>query len=1659
MPLSIPEFKIQNPEYADMDNVELAHRFYDSTYSDDFSRPEFFEMVGLDPASSTLESNTYDKAHEDIFEAPEKDRLRLIKERKAQTERNLQGQVALEKQKVGGIDLKERRLTLMRERNAYTRMEAAIKKGQPFTTQEQRVRSRRRALDARGVPTTPTTFSEEAHKLDEFYAGLVLGSKDLDKKTREDLAPILEKYGHIRDKKELTEALRGERLSVALEKGGIEKNPWVDPLAAFEVATGATVFTQWRKGALTLGSKSIGTVAGKSALSGILNAAGDYPLGLMGEAISEKHPVLALPAVIITGIASGRLVDGQWQRIVRARAGAKADRMIRNIEKIVQSKKFQTRSLTLKESFEEAAGVGRPRAKAAAQSAEVFEQRAKTTAFETLEGTVPGETRVGKLHDAADTFEDKLAKAKTVQENIERTTGVSALPPVVPTRGAEEAAETFGDVSGKVVEFGSGAAGELRVNRLRNALETFRRGIGAKTAKQIDDATPEQVKAIWNNVTHGDKELEDFIKGLSGGRKKELLVGAMRGKLPEWFDFKRTTTPVDDILTPEARRADFDDYDNGNPEDMGEGIIASIRRVIGNEGGFIGDRLRGKPREVAKGSAHDIIGNYYLKMDPENIKSHPKYFIEQTKMGIDEIRGARVGDKMAPPVTADNMIEDVYRQFVWQFEKHGPLDPVSVLRKAERMDRYPIHFPYSRDEVLAAKVRFLYTMQKERFERLLRPDKMKELIDFSNKHLAPSRPKLIPNFLTNEGGWIVNPFRKKPTRKLPQFTGQGAKAFKLFKDAQDATKALEPSLLPTWKRVYEKAHKEVVDTSGPLRIRLGKAGSLGEQVNFRHQAIAGAHPKALHDLEETLKPKIYGDLDEVERSMLDMYIPNRRLYQRYAAQGLKTPQGVTGDELNAMIAQIPPSMRRKLEDKANTYFAAMRTILDERLEEGLISKGDYDNLAKFDMYSPLKFLNHIDPEVSTRVHGVSGRRISVRSSGLEFVKEGADELFDTNSSRLLEQAVISHNNIVFRNRANKTAAKLADDLPDNGIFKHNTIVKPARVDDKGKFHKAQYADTPKGWTKIAYRTDGQTRELLIRDEVADQWVKSDPLLTQGTAKFFRIVSGSFILKPLATGLNPEFAFTNFFRDIALVWASDYRKLYSSLAPKAMLELGSDLKATFKDAVSRKGAYNRYIAEGGGMEFLTHQGRFIPETHVEAHKTLVNLQKKFGWLGETSEVWVRLALRNRAMRNGINSADSSMIARTYLDFSQGGRMAKAMDSGLPYFNASIQAMRASGRAFAKDPALFAWKMSQIGVMAGGLYFANRYRNPEAFSQVSEYDRNANWIMTTPYSFEDADGVKRHVYFRIAKDQGQQVFATLFESLAAVVAGDEVKPERIREAALNMFNITPSQFFPPTAKAVVGVMGNYDMWKGEKVWKGKTETDPYLEYTKYTHPVFVNAGKATGVSPERTRFALRQYFTSGNIYTSFVGHGYNLIGSAVGAELPEGAKDRELFSKQFALNIPAVRRIARYTDPWYKYGESLGEFNIEANTERAVLNKGLDKVTDQMEDGEATMADVRRYIQEAPPEERKRLFSRYRNYSKMQGLPERRYWAGLIGIKSPKGRARAYYARWEQGSEEEQKNLDKIMRRLPGMVSPQFIREFNKLKREQYTGGEDNPYTLR
>jgi hypothetical protein len=546
---------------------------------------------------------------------------------------------------------------------------------------------------------------------------------------------------------------------------------------------------------------------------------------------------------------------------------------------------------------------------------------------------------------------------------------------------------------------------------------------------------------------------------------------------------------------------------------------------------------------------------------------------------------------------------------------------------------------------------------------------------------------------------------------------------------------------PSFKRAFRGAKRALIDTSGNVKRDLIKdLGPLGKEAAIHHDLIAGASAKAERAFAEAEK-KIYSKLSKADEDLLNRAIQSRRTAaiseyrkvdedavkaleaqerilaerierwggkarekaerelekiikekEKLLAKGIRHPHGLTGKQHEEFLKDIP----KEIDERAGLYFKEMEKVLDLSKAEGLLDEESYQNLKSKGVYSPRRFIQHIDPE---RTYVISGKTITIPDSGIKALDAGSQQVMETNS-RLLLSSVISRTQArIFRNRANKAAYDLAKEIPDNGIFK---LAKVYKTTKEGK---PIYQEAPAGHTKIKAMIDGKTKEMIMPDEYAKEWLTRDPLINEQMANIIGWISGSKLLKPMATGLNPGFALTNFPRDIGHVFIVTSE--YSSFFPKFLSQMGKDLEATKADAFLRKGRLIDYIDEGGMMTFLTHQGK----PFKDANEKIMMAQKVMGYTGETSELWTRLALRERALRQGKSPHEATWIARNYLDFSQGGNVMKALDTGLPYLNAGVQGTRGIFRALADRPYQTLWKFAQLAALASGLYVANRYFNKE------------------------------------------------------------------------------------------------------------------------------------------------------------------------------------------------------------------------------------------------------------------------------------------------------------------------------------------------------------
>lgn len=858
----------------------------------------------------------------------------------------------------------------------------------------------------------------------------------------------------------------------------------------------------------------------------------------------------------------------------------------------------------------------------------------------------------------------------------------------------------------------------------------------------------------------------------------------------------------------------------------------------------------------------------------------------------------------------------------------------------------------------------------------------------------------------------------------------------------------------TFRKAFRAAKRATVDTSGNIKKDLlSKMGDLGKEAVIHHDLIAGASSKG-DRLYTKAEEKIYKNLNEKklirffkglskdEEALLNWAIQSRRTVEisKYRKtltpekekgywedleltaedeKFIRHPMGLTEEQHeNWLKKEIPEKINRR----ADLYFEEMRKILNDYLEEGLISEKEHDFMSSKGVYSPRRFIQYIDPEEQFRV---GGKTITVPSSGLKALDEGSYQVMETDSRLLLSSAISRAQSRIFRNRANKAAYLISEELPDNGIF--------IKSDPKKK--------TPGGYTKIKAMVDGEPKEMIMPDEYAIEWIHRDPLINEKLANAIGWFTGTKILKAMATGLNPEFALTNFPRDIAHIYLVTQE--YSSFLPMFTLQFARDLLPTLKDAWLRGKRWQDYLDEGGGMIFLTHQGRPFKTTR----RVLKIAQDVFGYIGESSEIWTRLALRERALRNGLDPYEATWVARNYLDFGQGGNVIKALDAGFPYLGAGVQGTRGIFRAIADHPVKTMWKFAQLAALAMGLYLANRSCNKECYDSVSDRDKINNFIITTPWMVKDKNGNERHFYFKIAKDQGQRVLSTVFENMMAKFLGEEIDGPQIAKSVQDFLPIIPSQNLPPALDAFMGYVANIDFWTNQAIWKG-AKVKPREEYTIYTHPALAEAGKITGLSPERLEYSLSQFFTRGNIYTSLVSGGFSL------ALRDMDKADRRKVTAEVVQNIPFIRRVFKLTPP-YKEKElkELEKAKEEEATRRHVQKRDLSemantyyrKLKDEKVKDRPLLGKIKAFIKAQPKEDRQRLSRWFSNYGIVYDIPERSWWLNLVDMP-PEARAYVYINKFMTEDSEGQREMNKLAKKIPGLWSPRFVRRFKLLRKK-------------
>ena len=870
---------------------------------------------------------------------------------------------------------------------------------------------------------------------------------------------------------------------------------------------------------------------------------------------------------------------------------------------------------------------------------------------------------------------------------------------------------------------------------------------------------------------------------------------------------------------------------------------------------------------------------------------------------------------------------------------------------------------------------------------------------------------------------------------------KGAKAVADYVKKARSMKSFKP--LEALHRLREGGVRSFIDKSGNIRREMLKKVKGGYEILQQMYLAKGASTRAAMMLNQ-MRKDVYRGLNRDEKRVLDTLILSDRMLDiaKYKSKGkFKFPEGLEPEkcaaynELFGHVEKISPEREAIIKDRAQKYFEWMKKPLQDMLEANLITEQEFKDLSSHN-YRRLKIVDIFD----RRQPSIKKTKMSVYESGVEPLAHGRKtDIFEPSSEVMALEVFNRAYSRIMKNKANMELSELAKRDPDNGF---------AMIRDKE--HRI-----PSGWSRIYVYEGGERKPLYISPEMTKEWITSNPEMSYKMSQFLRYMSGTPLLKTMATGINWGFALANVPKDVMHAWFAarvfengKWRPLYSSHLPIYALQMGADMATVSHDAFMRKGRYIDYINEGGGMEFLTLQGRLLQRgRHIEG--PLAKFFNFAGYFGETGEIMTRLAIRERALKQKKPAREATFAARDYMDFGQGGDITKSLDNAIPYLGAGIQGTRGLFRSFKDNKVKSAYKLAQFGSVVTGLYMAAQNMAPKTIGDLKG-DVNMQNNVCIPFGddfgFEDEKGQIRYPFWKLPLDNGQKFFKVLFEAATDKHMGKEIDVDNVVKMLSEYSPVTTQSVLPPTISGVLGYVTNKDFWLNEDIWKGSDKPFSWPKSKNESIPgktpqVFTDLGQVTGLSPERMNYVASELVTNGTVWSAILNEGYN----KAFADLPKETKRRH-----FLLTLartPVFRRFIGVTNPYSKHAK---DFEVAAEDDalkNAVETIGLDERVDgYLFYGTHSRKEVVDYIKGFKDRATvDKLKERFIFSEKTKNLKDRSFWLRLQGL-SPEARAKLYVKELNSKTGEEREEFMKqvkIVSNAGGVISDEFKLNVMKL----------------
>ena len=601
-------------------------------------------------------------------------------------------------------------------------------------------------------------------------------------------------------------------------------------------------------------------------------------------------------------------------------------------------------------------------------------------------------------------------------------------------------------------------------------------------------------------------------------------------------------------------------------------------------------------------------------------------------------------------------------------------------------------------------------------------------------------------------------------------------ARKSYNKAKAKAKAKKPKNI--WKETIFNLAKYFTDKQYLPKRMLKKAG--GDLVRDYMVASKGS-PGYAKRLFDKAYNKIYRGLTKEQIDDLNKIILQRRFIAIDKNRAKRGLDPVThSDFQNQETAELTlEGLREELGDKefnelnkrATAYFSEFKNLLDMIEKAGIVNKEFRDSFFDVD-YQPrlfLQFLQTQEQENSIQEMGAP-TSTSLTSKQVQTMEKGSDEALVVDSMYLLGRSLNMRAKTVAMNR---TTTKLAEFMKERLDYIKKTKKSISEGKLKGKELKKAKKDikyfeelqrrvklnpiigftesgNPKyrfkpepGERIVSYYVNGVKHQMIMEETFYDQY--NDNLKGVFTNSDVRekaaVLSGTALVKTIATGNNPAFFLTNFPRDLFFVasFSKEYGRrnggvfgAYNPLSAisvlwdfgKSVYEIAAANNTKFK-WLKDNGSFEKFVEYGGMLDFLHTQGEYKGTKGLKGlynDKVGNRTKETLSLVGDAlslkplqtySEIGFRLAVFNKSLANSLRLSEYKDMkdvpadvleewyisavasARSLTDFSQGGIYAKDLDAVVPYLNAGIQGTRSAVDAIAESPSDTLYRMLTTG----------------------------------------------------------------------------------------------------------------------------------------------------------------------------------------------------------------------------------------------------------------------------------------------------------------------------------------------------------------------------